>query len=127
MPAAAATAHWTVRVSGLVMIILGIAIWTGSFDALIPVHSLVGLILVLALWTLAYYARRSGVSSGLVVLTILWGLLLPILGLTQHQLLVGNAHWVVQVVHLVAGLVAIGLGEMLAAAMLRLGRGAASA
>ena len=36
--------------------------------------------------------------------------------MVQAQLLVGDAHVVVQVVHLLVGIVAIGLGEALAAA-----------
>ena len=35
------------------------------------------------------------------------------LGLTQALLLNGSAHWIVQVLHLLVGLGAIGLAEML--------------
>jgi len=115
-------AQWTIRIAGVLLLVLGIVIWTGNFDALIPIHMLIGVVLVVALWTLAYLANRAGVSKALVVIAIAWGVLLPIVGVTQQQVLTGNAHWVVQVAHLVLGVVAIGLGEMLGAALLKLGR-----
>jgi hypothetical protein len=107
-------AHMLVRVTGLIMIILGVFIWTGNADSLIPLHRLLGFVLVLSLWTLAYIAFRSGVAPGLAVVAFLWGILAPVLGLTQENILTGNAHWVVQILHLLVGLVAIALGERLA-------------
>jgi hypothetical protein len=59
-------------------------------------------------------AARSGVNWGLVPLTIVWGLVVPILGVSQTQLLPGPAHWVIQVLPLLVGLVAMGLSERLA-------------
>jgi hypothetical protein len=72
-----------------------------------------GFVLVIALWTLAVLAARAGVSIGLVVLAVVWGLVAPALGLTQASLWVGGWHWVIQVLHLRIGLGAIGLGETL--------------
>ena len=48
-------------------------------------------------------------------LALVWGLITIILGMTQTQLLPGSAHWVIRALHLVVGLVAMGLGETLAA------------
>jgi hypothetical protein len=76
---------------------------------------LLGLVLVLALWVLAGLAARAGVPLGLVALAVAWGLIVPALGLTQDQLLPGSAHWVIQVLHLLVGLGAIGQAEGLAA------------
>lgn len=113
MNATPARAALVVRVVGIVMIVLGLIIWTGKADGLIPVHMLVGLVLVVALWTVAYGAYRAGARPGLVALTAAWGLFLPALGVTQHGIMPGDTHWVVQVVHVLAGLVAIGLAEAL--------------
>lgn len=112
-------ARWTVRVSGLVLLVLGAAIWTGNADALIGVHMLVGVVLVLALWTLAAAAWRAGASPAIVLVAVAWGVLLPALGATQENLLEGDTHWIIQVVHLALGVVAIGLGEMLGAVTAR--------
>ncbi len=111
----ASMARWSVRICGLALLVLGLAIWTGRADALIPIHMLVGVALVLALWTLAALAYRAGAPMSTTVLAVAWGILLPALGITQHGLFAGDTHWIVQVVHLLVGLVAIGIGEMLAA------------
>jgi hypothetical protein len=113
--------HMTLRGSGLLLTLLGLAIWTGRADGIIPVHELLGFVLVLSLWTLAYFGARAGVPKGMVAAAVAWGVIAPILGLTQANLLDNNWHWVVQVVHLLVGLAAIGTGEGLAQRMKRLG------
>jgi steroid 5-alpha reductase family enzyme len=114
MRAAITVAQMLVRLLGTVMLILGGLFWTGNALSLIPVHMLVGLVLVVTLWTLAILAAVSRVHPGLVAVAIAWGLLVPILGLTQASLLPGPAHWLIQVLHLLVGLAAIGLAETLA-------------
>jgi hypothetical protein len=75
----------------------------------------VGFLLVFGLWTLAALAARAGVQPSLVALAAVWGLIVPILGLNQDRLLTGSAHWVIEVLHLLVGLGAIGQAEGLAA------------
>ena len=115
MKTATTVAQMLVRLTGLIQIVLGVLFWTDNARSLVPVHMLVGLVLVLALWTLAGLAARAGVNPGLVALAIVWGLIVPILGVTQTSLLPGAAHWTIQVLHLLLGLGAIGLAETLAA------------
>ena len=111
MRTVATVAQWLVRVTGLIQIVLGLLFWTGNQLTLVPVHMLVGLILVLSLWTVAFVAARSGVQPGFVAVAFLWGLVVLILGVEQTQILVGGGHWLVQVLHLLVGLVAIGMAE----------------
>jgi hypothetical protein len=75
---------------------------------------LLGITIVLALWTLAALGAVARVSLGMVALAFVWGLITPILGLTQTRLLPGSAHWLIQALHLLVGLGAIGLAEALA-------------
>jgi hypothetical protein len=117
MSRAAVAAHMTIRFSGVLLLLLGIAIWTGRADSVIPVHEFLGFVLVLALWTLSVLAARAGVGMSWVVLAVVWGLIAPILGLTQHGLLTGDWHWTIQILHLLIGLGAIGQGENLAVRM----------
>src|SRR5258706_12817643 len=63
----ATAVHMTLRGSGVLLILLGLAIWTGRADGIIPVHEVLGFVLVLSLWTLAFLAARAGVQRGLVV------------------------------------------------------------
>ena len=114
MKIAVTVAQNLVRLSGLILIVLGVLFWSGNALTLIPLHILVGLVLVLALWAMAFLAARAGVRPGLVILAFLWGLLVPIFGLTQDQMLLGDAHWVIRVLHLLVGLGAIGQSEGLA-------------
>jgi len=119
MKTAVTVAQWLVRLCGLALITLGVLFWTGHALELIPVHMLVGLVLVLSLWTLAGLAARAGVRPGQVAVAFVWGLVVPALGLTQDSLVPGNAHWIIQVLHLLVGLAAIGMAEGLGAAIRR--------
>jgi hypothetical protein len=118
MRAAATYLRILTRLTGAVQIALGLLFWSGNALSLVPIHMLVGLTLVVALWVLAGLAATSGASPGTVALAVAWGLVVPVLGLTQTQLLPGPDHWVVQVVHLLIGLGAIGQAERMAAEIL---------
>ena len=114
MQRATVVTRWIVRLAGLAQIILGVLFWTRRALSLLPLHMLVGMIVVLGLWTLAILAARTGLSLGLVVLAFVWGLVLPIVGMTHGTLLPGSLHWVIQVVHLLLGIGALRLAEGLA-------------
>lgn len=114
MRTATTVALMVLRFTGVIQIILGVLFWTGNNLSMVPVHMLLGFVLVLALWALAGLAAGAGVQPGFVAVGLLWGILVPVLGLNQQRLLLGDWHWVVQVAHLLVGLVAIGLGEGLA-------------
>jgi hypothetical protein len=112
MNSAARVAQLTVRGVGLLALILGLLFFGGDARGLIPVHMLLGLIVVIALIVLsvaAIRAGRSGLGGGGIVLA----LLLLVVGMGQGQMLPGDSHWIVQVVHILLGMGAIGLGEVL--------------
>jgi hypothetical protein len=115
MKSAVTIAQVLVRATGVIQLVLGLLFWTGNATGLVPLHMLIGFLLVLGLWTVAGLAARAGVQPGLVALAAVWGLAVAVLGLTQEELLPGSAHWLVQVLHLLVGLGAIGLSENLAA------------
>ena len=104
-----------VRLTGLILIVLGVSFWTGHALALIPVHKQVGYLFVVSLWALAAVAARAGAAPGSVVFAVAWGLAVAALGMTQDRLLIGEAHWVIKVLHLLVGLAAIALAEGLGA------------
>ncbi len=107
----ATTLLMLVRVTGLFQLILGILFWSGSATSLIPLHITVGILFVLALLGLAVLALRA--AGGLATASIVWGVVVAVLGFTQTGLVPGAAHWVIQVLHLLVGIAAIGLGETL--------------
>jgi hypothetical protein len=108
-----------IRLAGLIMIALGLLFWTGNALALIPVHMLLGIVLVILLWVQAGLAARSGVGLGMVALAFVWGLVVVALGMTQSQLLPGDFHWVIKLLHLLVGIAALGLADRLAAEIKR--------
>jgi hypothetical protein len=104
-----------IRVAGVIQILLGLAFWTGNALGLVDLHQLIGILLVLALWALAALAARAGVQPGLVAGAVVLGLIVPVVGLTQRELLPGSAHVVIEVLHLLLGLGLLGLADILAA------------
>jgi hypothetical protein len=111
---AVTTLQMLVRVTGVLQLVLGVLFWTGNALGLVDLHQLIGIVIVLSLWTLAALAHRAGVQPGLVALAGVWGLVTVVLGLTQRQLLPEGGHVVIEVLHLLVGLGAIGLADALA-------------
>jgi len=108
------------RLTWLILLAIGIILWTGRAQGLVPAHQAAGVVFVLMLWALAYLGMRSGAtpglsSPGLTSAVCSWSLIVLALGLAQTQLLTGSSHWVIQVLHLLVGIAAIGLAEALGA------------
>lgn len=59
-------------------------------------------------------ALVARVNPILALVALIWGLIVPILGITQFQLLPGSLHWIIQTFHLLVGLIAIALANILA-------------
>ena len=115
-----------VRITGVLLLILGLLFWTGDALNLVPVHMLLGTLLVLGLWLLAASAWQLGVPPGLTIGAAVLGLIVLLLGFTQTSLMPGGAHWIIQVIHLLLGVAAVVSGEMIGG-RLRRSRGVASA
>jgi hypothetical protein len=114
-----------IRLTWLILLVLGIMLWTGGNRALVFVHQWLGGAFVLSLWALAYLGMRCDAgtelkSPGLSLAIAFWSLVVLALGLAQTQLLTGNSHWLIRVLHLLVGFVAIGLAEALGARIKRL-------
>jgi hypothetical protein len=120
--------QWITRGTGLLQLALGLAFWTGNLLVALPFHLFTGVLFVLLLEVQAGLAASAGAAWRLVALGVAWGLLVPVLGITQAELLPGDWHWLVRVAHLAVGLVAMGLAERLAmAACARLRAGTSEA
>lgn len=109
--------NWLIRLVGLVMIVLGLLIWSGRGDDLTSTHKFFGFVLVLSLWALAAIGLRVRVAPGFLLLVVGWSILMPALGLTQTDILTGDAHWIIRVIHLLVGLAALALADSLANAI----------
>jgi hypothetical protein len=113
MKTAATILQFLVRILFAIQLIMGIAFWTGNALGLIPAHMFFGIAIVVCLWISAVVAAVSRVHAGIIVGGFVWGAIVIALGMMQGGLLPGNAHWVVQVLHLLVGFGAIGLNERL--------------
>lgn len=113
-----------VRIGGSLALLLGLLFWLNIGNnlrsGLTQLHMTLGLLVVLALWILAtIYARTPNANLGISIGASVVGLLLLIVGVTQQSLLVGGIHWIIQVIHALLGLSAIGMGESLTGAIRR--------
>lgn len=105
--------------TGFTQILLGALFWTGHLLTLIPLHMQVGYVFVISLWALAALAARAGAAPSLAGLAFLWGLVVAVVGMLHDRLLPGDAHWVIKTLHLLIGLVALGLARTLIAGLSR--------
>jgi hypothetical protein len=102
-----------IRIGVLIQIVSGILFWTGNADNFQLAHIVIGILIVLSLWTLGIVQGIQGGSFGLALATFVDGFLLALVGLFQTRWLIGSNHWIIQVIHLLLGLSAIGLAEMI--------------
>src|SRR5260370_26947577 len=103
------TLQMLVRILFLALVGLGIAFWTGNALGFIQLHMALGVALVVCLWTMSIAAMTARVPTGMAVSGIVLGIVVIALGATQMSLLTGSLHWLVEVGHLLVGMVAIGL------------------
>jgi hypothetical protein len=102
--------------AGLLALISGALFWTGTALNLMALHMLLGFLAVGALWVIglaqAFVPRGSWIIAACAVIV---GAVMVVIGMMQSSLLVGRFHWVIQVIHLLLGLLTIGIGHMAAA------------
>lgn len=102
--------------SGLFALILGLLSWTHRASNLGPLHMLLGLLVVVTLCVIGIGQVFASSGSWLMAAcAVIIGALVLILGMIQTSLMVGELHWIIQVIHLLLGLSAIGIGHMAAA------------
>lgn len=119
-------AQMTLRVAGLLALILGLCFWIGWIaptQGIRGIHMLLGIIVVLSLWVmgLAQGAIKGG-SFGLAIGTFIVGLAVVIVGLWQDSWRASIDVTLLNTLHLLLGIIAIGFGEMLGGRSRRLAR-----
>jgi hypothetical protein len=102
--------------AGLLALVLGLLFWTGAALNLVSMHMLLGLLAVGALCVIGIgQAFAKGGSWTLALCALVVGALMVVIGMNQTSLIAGDLHWVIRVIHLLLGLLTIGLGHMAAA------------
>ena len=101
------------RLFGVTLVVLGVIIWTGHGANLVQLHMLVGVLFTATYLAIVALAARSGLSLGPSLFALGWGFLLPIFGMAQSRLVLGEWHWTIRVVHLLIGMAAMGIADRL--------------
>ena len=102
--------------AGVFALILGLLLWSHRAPQMVSLHMLLGLLVVCALWVIGIAQAFAPNGSWLMAAcAIIVGALVLVLGMIQASLMVGEFHWVIQVIHLLLGLTAIGIGHVVAA------------
>lgn len=103
---------WILRIAGSVALVLGLLIWTLQLDV-ITIHMVFGLIVTLALLVISFLAVLTRGLRLLGIIGIVYAFILPLLGVNQETLLVGNLHWLIQVIHMLVGIGALALAGVI--------------
>lgn len=114
--------RWVARLDGLASLILGIILWTGlstGFASSLKVHILTGFVMTITLLLMGLVGFFARIKPGLPLIAIAWAVLLPYVGFAQLRLFMGASHSMIQIVHLLIGICAIGIVEALGAKITR--------
>jgi hypothetical protein len=112
--------RWVARLTGLLQLVVGLALWSGNLLQLLQFHMLGGFLFTLAFLVIVVLAAFARVGLGPILLGLVLVIAVPVLGVTQATILNGpsDPHWIVRVVHLLVGVGAIGFADRLAGAIL---------
>jgi Mg/Co/Ni transporter MgtE len=113
MPQSTVILRWAIRLAFLAGLLLGIVLWLGQGYSLLHLHMWLGFIVAFALLVIVILSLLARVKPVLPIIGLLWAVALPVIGIAQLHMMPGGDHWVIQVIHLILGLGAIGLGEAL--------------
>ncbi len=106
----------TLTAAGLLALISGLVFWTGAALNLISMHMMLGLLAVGALWIIGIAQAVSKGGSWIIAgAAITVGAIMIVIGWNQASIMAGEFHWVIQIVHLILGLLTVGVGHMAAA------------
>ena len=112
-----------IRLCVFIALILGILLWTKVIGGpLVLLHMILGLLIALSLVMLgSFIVTVKGRNIGLAIGAFLLAICTIALGLRQQSILPGSSlHWIIQVAHLLLGLLALGIAEMIAGRYKRL-------
>jgi hypothetical protein len=100
--------QWVLGLAGLSALVLGLTMWIFHID-LVNIHMLLGFTVALLLLILSIMMLFVREVRVLGIVGIIYAPILPLFGLTQMGLLVGDLHWLIQIAHLLVGLGALSL------------------
>jgi hypothetical protein len=103
--------RWSTRLAGLGALVLGVLFWRGMFTRALHIHMALGGIVALVLVIMAVCALVARVRIPLAIVSVVWAAATVYVGLTQEDRLV------IEIVHLLLGVGAVGMAEALGGAI----------
>jgi hypothetical protein len=103
-----------VGIAGLCALVLGLVIWIADID-LTDIHMLFGLLVTLGLLVMSIIALTAPGLRIWGLVGIVYAIILLIFGESQSNILAGNLHWLMQVLHTLIGIGALVLTGFLGA------------
>ena len=113
-----AVLRWVGRIGGLLALVMGLMI---SRSPVLEPHMMIGSIVALALLIVSMWAIAKRVRIPVGIVGLLWAGATVYVGRNQMGWMTGDGHWIVEVVHTIIGIGAIGLIEMLSAGISKKG------
>ena len=113
------TFSWIARLAGLGALILGLLFWFAGI-ALISLHMIFGFLVAISLLALsiALITTRGGRVLGII--GVVFAIVVPVVGELQTGWYVLNALWLVPTIHLLLGVAAVGLAQVITGRYMRL-------
>ena len=111
-------------IAGLVALVLGLLYWFAG-AGVIGIHMIMGLIVTIGLLIFSILALLTSGMRGLGAVGLVYALIVPVFGVTQSSMLVGDLHWIIRIAHLLVGLGAMGLMGNIGARYMRRKQGVA--
>lgn len=112
------------RLLVLALLVVGVLVWMGN-AGLVQAHIGLGFLFACLVLLQALLGGLARAGWGLAGLAALWAVLLPVVGLGQRAVMLGDAHWVVRVFHLLFGLAVMPVVERIGKRALAAARPAA--
>lgn len=111
--------QWVTRIAGILALLLGMSRWAGPGIAPLGVHMALGGLVVLALAIFSVWALIDRTRIAAAIVGLLWAAATIIVGTIQDWWVGGGSHLTIEIIHPLLGIGAIGMAEMLAAALKR--------
>jgi hypothetical protein len=112
--------QWWTRVSGVLGLVLGVLTERFSYDWLVRSHTSLGCVVAGVLAVLAGIGLYKRIPVGLTLAGLLWAGATTYLGFQQTTMMVSGDHWIIEMIHVVLGVGAMGLADVIGARLKRL-------
>lgn len=110
---------WILRLAGLGALIPGLLYWIAQLNV-ITFHMLFGLLVAISLLIISLLAVFTRGLRILGAIGIVYAFILPIFGLNQARLLIGDMHWLIQTLHMLVGIAALAFAGLLSTSYTRI-------